>query len=368
MIDKNVSRPIAFFIPSLSGGGAQRVVVNLANALIELTGHPVHVVLVRREGPFLEDLDSGIKVVELKGCRTILAVPSLVAYLMRWRPVVTMASMNYANITAVLAYLIAGKPGRLVLRETNVLVPKVQKCLDVRFHVMALMMRLCYRHANAIVSNSEDTLTSLKNFNVVLPANSQVIGNPITIPDAGIELGYRGPEGTPFICAVGRLTPQKGFDILMRAFAEVGDPDLHLVILGNGPLRTDLLELAKELGLASKLHLPGFINPPTPVLRNAKAFVLSSRWEGFGNVLVEALGCGLPIVATKCPGGPREILEAGRYGQLVPVDDVAALAKAIREALDSPVATTVSRKARANDYAPRVVAQKYLDKVLIPPA
>lgn len=361
----NTKRPIAFFIPALNGGGAQRVVVNLANALVDLTDHPIHVVLIRKEGPFLTELHPNVTIVELKGSRTLTAILSLSIYLKRRKPAVLMASMNYVNVAAVFAHRLAGQPCRLVVREANVLAPKGSRA-NVRSHVVQLLMRLSYQLATELVANSEDTLSSLKHAGVSLPANCQVIGNPVTLPKLEGYQGYKAPRNVPYICAVGRLAHQKGFDVLLRALAASGNQNLHLIILGEGPLRDPLMEQARALGLEDRFHLPGFLNPPTEVMQNAKAFILSSRWEGFGNVLVEALALGVPIVSTDCPGGPREILAGGRYGLLVPVDDVTALAEAIQQTLENPVATPEAQRERADTYSPIRIAQEYLDRALLP--
>jgi glycosyltransferase involved in cell wall biosynthesis len=144
------------------------------------------------------------------------------------------------------------------------------------------------------------------------------------------------PRGRKLLVACGRLSRQKGFDVLLRAASRVARHlAIELWILGEGRGLPDLNALAGELGLAEQVRFLGFRDNPFPFFRQADLFVLASRWEGFGNVIVEALGCGTPVVATDCPFGPAEILGHGRWGRLVPVEDSEALAAAIREVLES---------------------------------
>jgi glycosyltransferase involved in cell wall biosynthesis len=145
------------------------------------------------------------------------------------------------------------------------------------------------------------------------------------------------PGAPPVILAVGRLTLQKDFPTLIRAFARLrARRSARLVILGEGELRDELEALVAELGLTADVALPGFVDNPFSWMRGSALFVLSSAWEGFGNVLVEAMACGTPVVSTDCPSGPAEILENGKWGRLAAVGDAEALARAIAEALDDP--------------------------------
>jgi len=166
------------------------------------------------------------------------------------------------------------------------------------------------------------------------------------------------------VLGVGKLKPQKGFDVLLRAFARVrAARPARLVILGEGPQRRALEQLARELGLsADDVALPGFVANPYAWMARSAVFALSSRWEGLPNALIEALACGCAVVSSDCPSGPAEILENGRLGPLVPVDDAAALAAAIERAL-AP-SDPAPRRARARDYAIERVAPRYLAALL----
>ncbi len=161
--------------------------------------------------------------------------------------------------------------------------------------------------------------------------------------------------------AVGKLTPQKDYDTLLRAFARVREKHpVRLVILGEGQEEGRLRSLAAELGIAEQVQLPGHVDNPYAYMRQASMFVLSSAWEGCPNVLLEALACGSPVVSTDCPSGPKEILANGKYGKLVPVRDEAALASAMEAVLDGD-AIRYSPATALGDYTIERVADRYLE-------
>jgi glycosyltransferase involved in cell wall biosynthesis len=171
-----------------------------------------------------------------------------------------------------------------------------------------------------------------------------VIYNPIITPELQerVKIPLQHPwlesRRLPVVLAVGRLMPQKDFPTLIQAFAQVRRHHLaRLLILGEGPDRLALEALVRELGLEQDISLPGFVANPYPYMARAALFVLSSRWEGLPGVLIEAMYCGVPLIATNCPSGPQEILKDGQYGQLVPVGNVAALTHAIEMALTGKV-------------------------------
>ncbi len=370
----DIKRPIAFFIPALNGGGAQKVVVNLSNALPELTDHPIHVVLARKEGEFLGELRSEVQVIDLGTKRTSRSAWALARYMRKHKPQVLMSSMNYVNIICMLAGQLARRSCNIVLREANVVLPQSGSFFArLRKNRLIYLMRFFYPLADGIVANSQGTLESMEQAGIKIRSKATVIGNPIAIfqPNSEpVSLEWLPDPRPPFICSVGRLSEQKGFDILLSAFGRLKDTKIHLVILGEGELRESLTRQAEELGIKDRLHMPGFVQNPMAVVGQSETFVLSSRWEGFGNVLVEALATGVPVVSTDCPGAPRDILENGAHGHLVPYDDPDALAEGIAKALEQPAGTPESRKARAADFSAEKIARKYLEEVFfsqVPP-
>ncbi|WP_038082075.1 glycosyltransferase [Thioalkalivibrio sp. ALgr3] len=358
---------LAFFIPGLNGGGAQKVVVNLANALVDLTDRPVHIVLARAEGEFLDEVRPEVKVVDLGTGRASRSIFALARYLRKERPAVLCSSLNYANVCASVAWHLAGKPCRLVLREDNVVrAPAGNAVKKMRGHLMQRLMGLLYRRADTVVALGEAVASTLQDRGICQTDHIKIIGNPVTVQTspstANDEPGDGKPWGKHYIVAVGRLARQKGFDTLIESFAKVKDKDCDLVILGEGELRGELEALAKNLGIAQRVHMPGFVKNPHSVMASAQLFVLSSRWEGFGLVIVEALALGAPVVATDCSGAPRALLRDGELGHLVPVYDPDALAEAITEALHSPRGTREARQERARDFAAPAIARQYLEE------
>lgn len=364
-------RPIALFIPALNGGGAQRVVVNLANTFVDLVDRPVHVVLARREGPFLHDLRDEIEVVDLKAGRALFSIKKLAKYLICHRPLVIMSSLNYANIVCILAHSLARRPCRLVVREATVVVStRMAESFSIHRWSLKVLMRLFYPLSDAVIANSPDTLTSLLDAGIPIADKAVVIGNPVAFTDPFSNQSYQKhylslPQDEHFFCAMGRLVPLKGFDTLISAFARIKASHMNLVVLGEGPDREALENHAKELDLADRVYFPGFIDHPQDILSRASGFVLSSRWEGFGNVIVEALALGIPVVSTDCPGGPRMILENGKYGFLTPVNDPISLAKALDKVLIDPPSDPIGRRERAKVFSCENISSKYLD-ILLP--
>ena len=365
---KNNISPIALFITALNGGGAQRVMVNLANALVDQTNHPIHLVLVRAEGVFIDYVRPEVRIINLNKKRTLSAVPALSRYLRSERPVVLMARMDYVNIVATVSWFFSGRLCRLVVSEATVIRPLSGSFLEkTRSWLMRKAMKLAYQQADCIVANSLATAETLDLYGIADRASIETIHNPVL--DVAIEEHIYEPflfdryraEHT-FICAVGRLAEEKGFDCLLNAVAKLKNETFDLVILGEGPLRAQLEDQAVCLGIRERVHLPGFVSDPIRVLKKSSLFVLSSRWEGFGNVIVEALSTGVPVVATDCCGAPRELLLDGKLGHLVPPDDPDALAAAITEAFSAPRGTKEERMNRAADFLAPVIAKQYLEQ------
>ena len=355
---------ISSFITALNGGGAQKVVVNLANALVELTDRPIHIVLARSEGEFIDEVRAEVKSIDPGKGRASRSISALERYLREVHPAVLCSSLDYANVCAVLAWQLTGPLCRLVVREDNVVrVPNGGLRSFFRSSATQGLMRLFYPRANAVVAISEAVACTLSDRNIFRQSQIRVIGNPITLK---VDRESSSAEQLPalskrdYICAIGRLAEAKDFDALLQAFALMRGQNVDLVILGEGPLRAELTKQAERLGIADRVHMPGFVSEPERVLSRAMLFVLSSRWEGFGNALVEALATGVPIVSTDCPGAPRSLLRDGALGHLVPVDEPEALARAIAEALHSPRGTREARQARAGEFAAPTIARQYL--------
>lgn len=367
--NKVTSNKVAIFIPDFAGGGAQRVNVNLANELAR-QGLAVDYVVHNADGPFARQLADNVRLVTLGGRRFETSFPRFCRYIMRERPNAVMASMQHAGVFALLAK-------RLMGRQTRFLV-QYQNTISVEYASARLVSRLWLRllgfllpSADAVVAVSEDVAEDMVHMFPKTAGNVLSIYNPVFDPGI-LELAeeplahpWFGDPEVPVVVSVGRLAPQKDYKTLLAAFAQVLKVrKARLVIVGEGPDRAALAARAEELGVGELVDLPGFQSNPYPFMRNAQVFVLSSIHEGLPLVLVEALACGTPVVSTRCPSGPREVLEDGKWGRLVPVGDAQAMADAVLGALDEP-ADTDALVARARCFSPSSIAPEYV-KVFFP--
>ena len=361
------TRPdVALFLPSLRGGGAERVMMDLSRAFAD-AGRAVDVVVLNRLGALSDDLGPGVRLVDLDRRRAALALPALVRYLGRNRPKALLSTLEHTNVMAVLAARLVGGI-RVVVREANT--PSSDLAgMGTKGRALRAAMRWAYRRADSVVAVSRGVSDGLVSALGLRPDRIRVIFNPVLTPRV-LEGARAVPDHpwfadgeTPVVLGVGRLSEQKGFDVLLRAFADVRARErCRLVILGDGPLREGLVDLAVELGVREDVDLPGFAANPFAHMARCGVFVLSSRWEGLPNVLIQALASGAQVVATDCPSGPSEVLDDGRYGRLVPVDDVAAMAAAIAEALHAP--KPPPPPTWSDRYAVAHVARAYLDELL----
>jgi glycosyltransferase involved in cell wall biosynthesis len=334
---------IAIFAPSMAGGGAERGAVKLAEGLVR-RGFDVDLVLAAAKGPRLEEIPAEVRLVDLRARRVVGSLPGLVRYLRREKPQGLASVLDHANIVALWARKLGRYPGRVVVIEQNTLSEAALNGKTRRDRIMPRLVRRFYPWADYVVGVSEGVTEDLAQI-IGLPSDKlRVISNPIVAADIGELAGAPVDHewfdrGEPVFVAAGRLQPQKDFPTLLRAFARVRSTrPTRLVILGEGPERGRLEALVEELELMTDVALPGETANPYAYMARSIAFILSSRWEGLPTVLIEAMSCGAPVIATDCPSGPREILADGRYGALVPVGDVAALAAAMEAALDGKLA------------------------------
>lgn len=329
--------PLALFLPSLAGGGAERVTLNLART-VRARGYEVDLVLASAFGPFVDSIPEGVNVVDLGRRRTMAALPGLVRYLRRDPPACLLSAMNHANVVALWAAALAGFRGRVVVAEHNELPPPSRSGWQRAFNTS---IRWSYPRAYRAIAVSHGVKRSLVVGAGVSPQHVEVIYNPVIGPVLRTTPRSRPAElpldGVRNVVGMGRLTKQKNFANLLHAFAVLrARLPARLLILGEGDARPALEAIVQRLGLADDVSLPGFVPNAYDYLAHADLFALSSDWEGLPTVLIEALALGARVVATDCPSGPREILADGAYGALVPVGDSDALAAAMQAALDAP--------------------------------
>ncbi|HNS59257.1 MAG TPA: glycosyltransferase [Nitrosomonas europaea] len=357
---------IAIYLPSLRGGGAERAMATLANGFAD-RGLKVDLVLVRAEGPYLSEVSPGVRIVDLQSNRVLTSLPGLVRYLRRERPQAMLSALNHANVIAVVARMLAGVPARLVVSERNNVSLSGSSSKNLRSRVVLHMMRWAYRKTDGVTAVSGGVADDLANA-INLPRDRiSVIFNPVVTPELieksrmPLKHPWLGEGKPPVILGVGRLTPQKDFVTLIRAFAQVRTVrNCRLVILGEGELRAELEQLVASLGVQDNVQLPGFADNPFAWMSRVRLFVLSSRWEGLPNVLIQAMACGAAVVSTDCPSGPDEILEGGKWGRLVPVGDEEALAEAMVTLLEMPENQLSDVRQRAGGFRPELAVDAYL--------
>lgn len=329
---------VAFLLPGLYDGGAERIMLNLAKGMAD-RGYRIDLVLGRAEGPFMAAVPPCVRVVDLKAPRVLFSTPALIRYLRSEHPA-AMLSVLYANIVALWARRLAGVPFRLILAEHNTLSSVAKGEKDIRFQLFPMIAKRFYPWSDGLIAVSQGVAEDLTHVLELPPDRVQVIFNPIVTPELfdkaaePLKDPWFAQGEPPVLLAAGRLTAQKGFDILLDAFARVRTHRAaRLMILGEGEDRSALEAQIKELDLRHSVRMPGFVSNPFNYMARSAAFILSSRWEGLPTVLVEAMALGVPVISTNCPSGPEEILQGGKFGHMVPVEDSACLAEAIESCL-----------------------------------
>ena len=357
---------IAAVMRALEGGGAQRDMVLLCNAL-HLRGCAVIVLALRTAGPLRDLLDPAIPVIAIPGERIRYAIPGLRKLIRLHKPRMIVSSESNLNLCCLAAVrsLPAAQRTKLVLREVSS--PSVAQSHDPHFQnrIAYRLLRRLYRYADRIVTLTRGARDDLvQNFSVPESKIAVMRSNAVVPNDTAQRLAAWDSETgreAGLIVSIGRLSPEKDHKLLLRALALTDSPrSWRLAIVGEGPERKALEQEARALGLAERVTFVGHDPDPFGWMMRAALVVCSSRYEGLGNVIIEALACGTPVISTDCPYGPREILQDGLYGTLVPPHDARAMARAISAALD----TRVDRRPlmrRGLDYSADKAASSFLD-------
>jgi glycosyltransferase involved in cell wall biosynthesis len=356
---------IAIFIQSLAMGGAERMTLNLVKGLVQ-ENIQVDLLLADHSGDLLSEVPSQVTVVDLKGKRVLFSLFALVRYLRSQRPALLYSVQTHTSLIAIWAGKLARAHTPLVISQRTTLSASLAASPSIRNKVIIKLARMFFHYADAAICISQGVAEDFIGTIGMPPEKTHVIYNPVVPPELEqkthdfISHPWLEPDALPVILAVGRLTTAKDYPTLLHAFSIVNHKrPAHLLILGDGRERGHLDSLIKQMNLTDVVQMPGLVNNPYVYMAHVQLLVLSSKWEGFGNVLVEALACGTPVVSTDCRSGPKEILDNGRFGRLVPVGDPEALAAAILETLQKPPDREFLKK-RAQDFTLDGSVKKYI--------
>ncbi|MBW2243602.1 MAG: glycosyltransferase [Deltaproteobacteria bacterium] len=372
--------PLAIVLSGLGLGGVQRTMLTLADG-IAARGIPVDLVVPDGHGPFREQVPPSVRLVELdagmarlpwfrarKRRRSLASTLALARYLERVRPRAAFSASHYVNLSLLAARRLSRHELPVVVSQRTHLSRAVRNAGFPfrRRPLLGRMVRMAYPSADAIVAVSAGVADDLAEVAGLARERIEVVPNPLRLEQVREGAAqppphpWLAPDEPPVCLAVGRLAAQKDFPTLLRAFARVRQNRMaRLLVLGEGRERGALESCIRELGLSEDVELPGYVENPFAWMSRARLFVLSSAYEGLPGVVIQALACGCPVVSTDCPSGPREILQGGKLGALVPVGDSDALAAAIDGALNGRVDRTVLVR-RAEDFALEPIVDRWL--------
>lgn len=341
-------------------GGAERVALDLAGGLSD-QGYDVDLVLVEATGDLLKEVPQEVTVVNLESTRVAMSLLPLRRYITAREPDILYSIMTEPNLVAIAANGMAHANTTLVISEHNMLSLSTDSIKDRFISFGAWVSYLYTDHAVAV---SEGVRQDLLDQTRILESKVTKIYNPVRVESIAVKASepsdhrWLNDDSLEVVLAGGRHEPQKGFDNLIESFTHIQRDNARLIIFGKGPETARLKQQANELGISDRVSFVGFIENPFSYMSDADVFVLSSKHEGFGLVLIEAMASGCPIVSTDCESGPAEILEGGKYGSLVPVGDIKVLAEKIRETLETDQ-NTEKLKRRALDFSIDVAIEKY---------
>lgn len=368
MISRDRKTDLAIFVATSGHSGVDRIIANLLPEFSD-AGLRVDLLKVRNHGPSIDPLPPGARAIDLGRRHVTQSRGPLTRYLQETNPRVLLSDKDRANRTALRAARKAGVPTRCFVR----LGTTVSANLAGKGRFEAWLERRSLRRyvrASGVIVPSRGAADDLARTAGVPPDHIHVLPNPVVTPamEDDATTSPRPPHHwfesdarLPVILACGSLTPRKDYATLLQAFAELqANGESRLVILGRGDEKDRLIQLADRLGIQDRVDFPGFVGNPLPWMRHAAVFAHTSRWEGLGIVLIEALACGTPVVAMDCPSGPAEILDHGRYGWLVQPGDVHAFAMALRSALHTPGDPTAGRD-RASAFRTDTAARAYIE-------
>lgn len=352
-------RTILFLIPTLTGGGAERVMVTLLTHLDRSRFKTTLAVVDLRGAAFRADIPPDVELVDLQATRVLYALPAIVRLIWQRRPEVVFSTLGHLNLALSMVRPLFPRGIRTIARESCVV---SETLASSRFpRLWSFLYRRFYCKHDLVVCQSKDMHEDLMRTFGFPAHRSVIIHNPVDMEkirnSAGAPVDHPAfRAGGTVLVAAGRLEHQKGFDLLIAAVALLPDARAQVVILGEGPLEGELRALARKHGLEGRIHFAGFQKNPFAWIAKADAFVLSSRYEGFPNVVLEALACGTPVISTPAPGGIGELLDSRPECVIAAAISAPALADAIQSWLDGS-RTKVEAQAVAPYAVQRIVSR-----------
>jgi glycosyltransferase involved in cell wall biosynthesis len=355
---------LAFFLPSLEAGGAERNVVNIVNNL-NRKKYDISLVLAEAKGDFLSEIAKDVPITNLNVLGNLKLFFRLINYFRNQKIGIFISAFPRINIICLIAKIFSGKNIKIVITEHSVfsLLPVIAKTAGRRFFArffLPSLVKIIYPKADAVICVSSGIADDFLKI-IYFPEKIKVIYNPIIndkiykLAEEDIIHPWFSDLKIPVIVSAGRLVKCKDYPNLLEALNLVLQKQpVRLAILGAGPEKEKLVKLAEKLGLSQNIAFLGFQKNPYKFMKKASIFVLSSLQEGFGNVIIEAMAFGTPVVSTNCPAGPGEIIENMKNGILTPVGDKKALAAAILKILNNPGLTqkfSIEGKKRAQLFS-----------------
>jgi len=314
-----------------------------ANELLR-RDYRVNILVLSAEGPLKQMVAKEIEIISLQTKRAFKSLPKVIKYLNINKPTALYSTIIHINLISVLAKFLSRSSTKVIIRESNT--PKSAFSHSRSGRISLRLLPYLYPLAHTVIAVSNGVKDALIEMSSKLDEKTKIVPTPV-ISDEIFQLAEAKLEpkssisnfdaNKPYLLGAGRLHFQKDFQTLIEAFSIISkeNNDLSLLILGEGEERKALEQLISDLNLSDRVHLPGFVENPFYYFARASTFVLSSKFEGMPNVLIQALAFGTPSVATNCKSGPIEISEDGRYCKIVPVSDSKAMADAIRESIKS---------------------------------